>query len=270
MALGVTSMALRTTVRDCLYVNWAVPSPALPPLPEPLRHELHPADDREWGFASALLFFHDRLRMKGLPFVRLSYPQVNLRLNVLDGEGVPSVYFRRMLVPLWMVAPARIVSGVPARSARLELPRPSRDPEAEEWTWRVGRPGGEADGRGLVVHARRGAPPPGAGPQVGEWEDTVRFFRERHRGYFRNPLGEPDLQRIDTRQPRAPVWPLRVEVAGEEMVARCLGLAAGAADGEPVLRLHSAWLSPEMPLLFESVRVRVPGEPVRPRVPAAG
>lgn len=263
-------MALRTTVRDCLYVNWAVPSPALPPLPAPLRHELHPAEDREWGFASALLFFHDRLRMKGLPFVRLSYPQVNLRLNVLDGEGMPAVYFRRMLVPFWVVAPARLVSGVPARSARLDLARPSRDPEAEEWTWRVGRPGAAVDGQGLVVHARRGAPRPGAGPEVGDWVDTVRFFRERNRGYFRAPLGDDELHRIDTRQPREPVWPLRVEVEGAELVARCLGLAAGGPNDEPVLRLHSAWLSPEMPLVFEPVRVRVPEEPVRPRVPAAG
>jgi hypothetical protein len=263
-------MALRTTVRDCLYVNWAVPSPALPPLPEPLRHELHPADDREWGFASALLFFHDRLRMRGVPFVRLSYPQVNLRLNVLDGEGVPSVYFRRMLVPLWVVAPARIVGGVPARSAHLELARPSRDPEVGEWVWRVGRGG---HGEAMVVRARRAAPPAGAGPEVGSWEDTVRFFRERHRGYHR---GGGELQRIDTEQPRSSVWPLRVEVEGAEMVARSLGLGRlegsdGAdGDGQPVLQLHSAWLSPEMPLLFESVRVRPPEEPVRSRVPAAG
>lgn len=269
-------MALRTTVRDCLYVNWAVPSPALPPLPEPLRHELHPADDREWGFASALLFFHDRLRMQGLPFVRLSYPQVNLRLNVTDGEGVPSVYFRRMLVPFWVVAPARLVGGVPARSAHLELARPSRDPEVGEWVWRVGPLGSGDDGEGMVVHARRGAPPPGAGPEIGSWEDTVRFFRERRRGYHRT-AGE--LQRIDAEQPSSPVWPLQVEVEGAGLVARSLGLAcSGGADGmdgtnahdQPVLQLHSAWLSPEMPLLFESVRVRGPEQPVRPRVPAAG
>ena len=257
-------MALRTTVRDCLYVNWAVPSPALPRLPEPLRHELHPADDREWGFASALLFFHEKLRMAGVPFVRLSYPQVNLRLHVLDAEGVPSVYFRRMLVPLWVVAPARIVGGVPARSAHLELPRPSRDPEAGEWIWRVGRQG---DASAMVIRARRGAPRPGAGPDVGSWEDTVRFFRERHRGYHR---GGGELQRIDTRQPREPVWPLQVEVEGAERVARILGLSSDGCPDEPVLQLHSAWLSPEMPLLFETVPVRMPEEPVRPRVPAAG
>lgn len=260
-------MALRTTVRDCLYLNWAVPSPALPPLPEPLRHELHPADDREWGFASALLFFHDRLRFQSLPFVRLSYPQVNLRLNVLDGDGVPAVYFRRMLVPFWVVAPARLVGGVPARSADLELARPSRDPEVGEWTWRVGRPG---HGGRLVVHARRGAPRPGAGPELGSWDDTVRFFRDRGRGYHRGPLGQTDLQRIDTRQPREPVWPLQVEVEGVELVARSLGLATDGCRREPVLQLHSSWLSPEMPLLFETVRVRAPEEPARSRVPAAG
>jgi hypothetical protein len=67
-----------------------------------------------------------------------------------------------------------------------------------------------------------------------------------------------------------------VEVEGAGLVARSLGLARSEGmDGasgraQPVLQLHSAWLSPEMPLLFESVRVRSPEQPVRPRVPAAG
>lgn len=256
-------MVLRTKLRDCLYLNWALPAPALPDLPEPLRHELHAAQGREWGFASALLFFQEGLRFRALPFVRLSYPQLNLRLNVLDGEGLPAVWLRRMVVPAWVVPAARLVAGSPVRGGRLAFPRPSEDPEAEAWSWRVGGEGG------LAVTARRGAPAAGAGPDLGSWEATVRYFRERRRGY----VGDGGvLRRIDTRPPDAPAWPVKAEVEGAEWVAGCLGLGEGGA-GELARGLHSAWLCPEMAMTFELAPARAVEEPVRrsaPSVPAAG
>lgn len=258
-------MVLQTTVRDCLYLNWAIPARSLPSVPEPLRHELHPGKDREWGFASAVLFFQDGLRMQGVPWVRLAYPQANLRFNVLDAEGLPAVYFRRMLVPLWVVPAGRLVARQPTRPARLDFPRPSLDPGAEAWTWRVEGRGGDP---ALVVTARRGAPQPPGGPDLGSWEETVRYFRDRRRGYSRL-AGR--LRRIDTRQPPAPVWPLKVEVTGAELVASGLGLQPeDGAGGGPGWELHSAWLCPEMSLTFETVRAPEPEEPVRRRVPAAG
>lgn len=263
-------MELQTTVRDCLYLNWAIPARALPSLPDPLRHELHPGKHREWGFASAVLFFHEGLRMHGVPWVRLAYPQANLRFNVLDAEGLPAVYFRRMLVPVWVVPAARLVGRQPTRPARLDFPRPSLDPAADSWVWRVGgrKVGRRGGGDGLVVTARRGAPQRPGGPDLGSWEQTVRYFRERRRGYSRL-AGR--LRRIDTRQPPAPVWPLKVEVAGAELVATGLGLASvDGKDGGPEWELHSAWLCPEMTLTFETVRAPEPEEPVRRRVPAAG
>lgn len=259
-------MVLQTTVRDCLYLNWAIPARALPSVPEPLRHELHPGKDREWGFASALLFFQEGLRLRGVPWLRFTYPQANLRFNVLDAEGLPAVYFRRMLVPFWVVPAARLVARQPTRAARLDFPRPSLDPGAEAWTWRLGGRHGSEDG--LVVTARRGAPQAPGGPELGSWEETVRYFRERRRGYSRL-AGR--LHRIDTRQPPAAVWPVKVEVAGAEVVASGLGLEP--LDGEagaPAWELHSAWLCPEMSLTFEVVRAPEPDEPVRRRVPAAG
>jgi hypothetical protein len=255
-------MVLRTTLRDCLYLNWALPAPVLPPVPEPLRHDLHPAAGREWGFASALLFYQDALRVRGLPLARVSFPQLNLRFNVLDGEGQPAVYFRRMLAPFWVVPGARLLAGQPVRGARLAFPRPSEDPEAEEWTWRAGA---EGEG-GLEVTGRRGAAPPGAGPELGSWEETVRYFRERRRGYSR---AGSKLRRIETRHPRSPVWPMKVELGAAGLVAEGLGLdaegAAALAEG-----LHSAWLCPEMALIFETASAPAVEEPVRRSVPAAG
>lgn len=255
------SMVLRTTLRDCLYLNWALPAPALPELPEPLRPELHPDGGQEWGFASVLLFQQVGLRSPTLPLARLSYPQLNLRWYVRDGDGLPAVYFRRMLVPAWVVPLARLVAGEPVRGGRLEYPQPSDDPEADGWTWRAG---GE---EGLVVTARRGAPAAGAGPDLGSWEATVRYFRERRRGYVGTGGG---LRRIDTRQPDSPAWPVKVEVAGLEWVARGLGLAEGGA-GELARGVHSAWLCPEMVMTFETASAEpAPEEPVRRSVPAAG
>ncbi len=196
-------MVLRTTVRDCLFLNWALPASVLPPLPEPLRYELHPADGAEWGFASALLFFQERLRLRALPFVKLSFPQLNLRYLVTDDDGLPAVLFRRMLVPAWVVPAARLIGRQPVRPARLAFPHPSEDLEVARWSWSVGGSGG------LAVAAERGAPRPGPGPRFSSWDETVRYFRERRRGYAEVGGG---LRRIETSQPRIEVWPVRAEL----------------------------------------------------------
>ena len=65
---------LRTTVRDCLYLNWALPAEALPPPPEPLRYQRHSWQGRDWVFASALLFHQDSLHLVALPSLRRAWP----------------------------------------------------------------------------------------------------------------------------------------------------------------------------------------------------
>lgn len=255
-------MVLRTTLRDCLYLNWALPARVLPAVPEPLRYDLHPAAGQEWGFASALLFFQEGLRLPGLPLARVSFPQLNLRFNVRDGEGQPAVFFRRMLAPVWVAPAARLFAGQPVRGARLDFPRPSEDPEAEEWTWRAGGDGED----GLAVVGRRGAAPAGAGPELGSWEATVRYFRERRRGYSG---GAGRLRKIETRHPRSAVWPMKVELLAVGLVADGLGLGEEGA-AELAGGLHSAWLCPEMALTFETASAPAVEEPVRRSVPAAG
>ena len=46
-------MRLRTRIRDCLYLNWAIPASWLPPPPSPLRYEIH--RDGEIDYALAVL-----------------------------------------------------------------------------------------------------------------------------------------------------------------------------------------------------------------------
>jgi len=100
-------MMLQMTVRDCLFLNWALPADALPEPPPPLRYQLHSWQGRDYVFASALLFHQDAVHFAALPLLRFGYPQLNLRLYVLDQDGVPSVLFRRMLMPSWVVPGVR-------------------------------------------------------------------------------------------------------------------------------------------------------------------
>lgn len=256
-------MILRTTARDCLYLNWAVPARLLPDLPEPLRYELHGVAGAEIGFASALLFHHDRLRWKALPFARFSYPQLNLRYYVQDGDGQPAVFFRCMLVPAWVAPMARWIGRQPARPGALEFAHPSREPQAPSWSWRA------AGGGRLALSAVRGAPRAAPAPDLGAWDDMVRYFGDRRVGYSRGTTG---LRRIETTQQRGATWPLRVELEEWGLVRRGLRLGNGDGPGRDVGApvLHSSWLCPEMPMTFALAPVHAGEEPVRRRVPAPG
>jgi hypothetical protein len=234
----VPSMMLRTTVRDCLFLNWALPADALPEPPAPLRYQLHTWQGRDHVFASALLFHQDAVHLEALPLLKVCYPQLNLRLYVLDGEGMPSVLFRRMLMPGWVAPGVRLITHQPASGARLDFPRPSRGPGDGPWLWRARSQGW------FEVRAWTDSPLVGEGPRLGSWDQAVRYFQERPRGYAQDG---GVLHRIEVRHPPAAVWPLRAEVAGDGMLPRLFRVAPGA----PWPRLHSAWLCPEIPYVFE-------------------
>jgi uncharacterized protein YqjF (DUF2071 family) len=248
-------MGVHTVLRDCLYLNWALPRTALPPAPVPLRYESHRHAGEEWVFVSALLFRQEGLRSAALPGIRLSYPQCNVRSYVLDGEGVPAVWFWRLWVPAWVSPGARFVTRMPCRAAALRFPRPSRQLDADSWRWSV-----HSGERRLEVEARQGTPAPGAGPDLGAWERTTDYFRRRERGYVHNGGG---LRRIDATQAATALWPMHAKLVEGSLL---IDLLATAEPRWP--RLHSAWLCPEMPFTFEWIAAR---ESVLPRqVPAPG
>lgn len=258
---------LRTVIRDCLFLNWALPAESLPEPPEPLRYELHTADGRSYVFASAVLFHQDAIHLTSFPLLRVCYPQLNLRLHVLDSEGTPSVLFRKMLMPVWMVPGVRLVTHQPASHARLDFPRPSRD-GGGSWRWRARR-----EGR-LDVRAWQAAPVIGEGPRLGSWDETVRYFQERQRGYAESA---GTLHRLEASRPSfAAAWPLRAEIGAHDLLSRMLPLhrsGNGRADGQENGSwppLHSVWLCPEIPFVFELAAVpRVAMAPSIPQ-PAAG
>jgi hypothetical protein len=264
-------MKLRMTVRDCLYLNWALPAETMPELPAPLRYQLHSWQGRDWVFASALLFHQDAVRLAAFPLIRVGYPQFNLRLYVLDGEGMPSVFFCKMLMPGWVAPGVRLMSHQPAAAARLDFPRPTLSGGDGPWHWRVAC-GGPGLPRLEVRAWRDGSALPSAfeGPRIGSWEETVRYFQERLRGYAE---GNGALRRIDVRRSQVGVWPLRVQIAGqEEVLPRLIHQPPLVALAEGWPPLHSAWLAPEVPFVFELAKVPRVVSPAAPGMPqpAAG
>lgn len=235
-------MMLRMTMRDCLYLNWAVPVEKLPEPPAPLRYQLHSWQGRDHVFASALLFHQDALHFASLPLLRVGYPQLDLRLCVLDPEGIPSVLFCRMLMPAWVTPGVRLLTHQPASRARLDFPRPSRKPGCGgPWTWKIARRGS------LLVRAWQDSPQVGEGPRLGSWEQTVRYFHERPRGYAG---GSGALHRIEAKVSQAACWPLRVELRGDDVLSPWLRLDRNGS-GPVWPPVHSAWLCPEVPFVFE-------------------
>lgn len=231
-------MIFRSLLRDCLVLNWALPVGSLPPLPEPLRYQTHPWNDSPHVFASALLFRHERLRLDPVPLVRVSYPQLSLRLCVMDGDGAPAVLFSTVLVPGWVLPSVRLVAGQPARFARFSYPRPSRTPEAPGWRWQV------TQKRSLVVEAAQGSPGMGAGPDLGSWENTTTYFHDRRFGYV---LGGGGYRQVVLSPRPSALWPMKAEVDETGLLVECLPDVG--AEGWPPL--HSAWLCPEIPTVFE-------------------
>lgn len=253
-------MQLLTEALDCLYLNWALPRSSVPALPEPLRYEVHEWRDREWVFASALLFRHSGLRLRRLPLLRLSYPQMNLRLYVFDGDGVPSVLFRCMLVPLWIVPLARYLGRQPASAARFDYPPlsprsgvpESGPPEGDSWSWTI------RWRRTLKVAGRLASPKVGPGPSLGSWEQTVAYFRDRRQGYV---VWEKRLRKLNLSRPPVEVWPLEVEVGVGDLVAEAL---TNGLEADHLRTPHSSWLCPEIPFVFEL------GKPIQLRLAQRG
>ena len=276
-------MRLGTRARDCLYVNWAVPRSDVPEPPSPLRYEVHEHDGEEVVLASALLFRFSGLHNRALPFLRISYPQLSLRLYVIDGDGTPAVLFVRVVVPYWVVPVSRLFGRQPALGGSFSYPEPSADAassaddleaiaealsgngdgspdgtvtEDGEWLWSLKRRGR------LEVRGRLAAPSKGAGPDLGGWKRTVDYVRRRPVGYVH---WDGRLRRLKKSHGTVPVWPLAVEIGQADMLCA----AFPRVDPEVWKAPHSSWLCPEIPFTFEVGRPKLlPSLPHRRRVAA--
>jgi hypothetical protein len=247
-------MLLRTTARDCLYLNWALPAEQAPPLPAPLRYDSRRHGDRDYIFLSALLFRMTGLRPEVLPLFHLSYPQLTVRTYVLDAEGVPSGLFLRVWVPPWVVPVSRFLGGQPAMAGALHFPPPAEESENEVWHWKAQRTGT------LAVSARLSAPLVGMGPELGTVQRTVEFFRRRR--VYAQVDGR--LRAIDRSLEHVAYWPVTPEIEDAGLLAALWP----TVDAERFATPHSAWLCPQIPLTFQLVKgLRLPLP--EPRIAAA-
>ncbi len=234
-------MRLRAQVRDCLFLNWAVPLAGLGAAPAGLSFEPFEAPGGEIAFVSAVLFRQQETRLGSLPWPRLSHPQLNLRLYVRDDDGVAAVLFRRMWAPLW-VLPGAWLLRQPLEVAHFEYPQVNGTAAAGARRWGV-----RDEGR-LVVEAAPGSPAVGGEPQFPSWGAAVAYFRQRHRGYA--AIGG-QLRRVEPASAPVEAVPVAAEVVEGELIARALGLAA-------LPPLHSAFLCPEIPFDLQLARLRIP------------
>ncbi len=226
-------MILKSHVRDCLVLNWAIPHSTLPLPPAPLRYEVHSSGGRDWVFASALAFQHEGVHAARCPWLRVGHPQMNVRLYVIDEEGVPSVLFRRMFVPFWAAPGLRFAVGAVVRAARLDLPNSPAAVESGA-LWRV-RGAGE-----LEVATRLGSAAATEGPRLGGFERTVEILQNRPRGYA---VGSRGLVMVGARHPSVAAIPVAAEVRQRSLL--------DALFPSPLPPLHSCWLAPDTPFEFD-------------------
>jgi hypothetical protein len=91
----------------------------------------------------------------------------------------------------------------------------------------------------------------------------VRYFVDRTRGYA---SVNGTLRRVEASHPDPAIWPVRAEVRSLGFLPACFGVSPELAWPA----IHSAWLAPEIPFVFD-VRLlpRLALAPTLPQ-PAAG
>jgi len=241
-----------TVLEDALYLSWAVPLEAVPSPPAPLRLERLPGPEGDRALITLVLFRQAGIRAEALGWPRLSYPQVNLRVAVLDEEAVPSVLLLRELVPAWVVPIARTAGGQPASAALFDFPAPAPTGLLELRTWSF------AAGARFEVRAQAGAPP--IAGAVG-FPAAVGRVRDRPRAYL--PAGGR-LRRIEREHAPAEAVPAAAQVVRAEwLTARLPGVDPGNWG-----QLWSAFLVPTARLRFELEEPRAAALPAQ--VPAPG
>lgn len=227
-------------MRDCLLLNWTLPADLLPAAPAPLRYELLRGSGERQVMVTALLFYHEGVRLASLPFVRFSYPQFCLAAAVLDGDGQPALLFRQVLAPMWVVVATRLVVQQPLIPARLHFDRPSRQLEAEGWCWQI-----QQGTSSLRLDAQQSTPTLGMSSLFPSWRMAVDYFRQRRRAYYQGRRG---LRCVETFYlPRVDAWPMSVNVVDPGLLQHCLPLP----EAEGWARPHSSMLFPDLPLSFE-------------------
>ena len=233
------ALSFETTIKNCLYVNWALDVERLPPLPPPLRYEKHQGESGEVSLLTATFFRQGGLRFRFLPFPRFSYPQLSIRFYVLDGEGIPAVWYYRLLTPPWTVPLSRLAGIHTTRAAILQFP--SRNVlGGDDGLWCARRVSSLALKGSLGAHVR-------VRPDLGSFEATTSYFLRRTRGYS----GENGaVRRLDISAPTSGLNPWKIEIYKDDLLAGWFP----SPNRTPWPEVHSAWYCSDRPLIMSLVK----------------
>ena len=108
------------TVQDCLWLNWAVPEEALPPVPKPLAYDVCKTPEGGFVFVSARLFRQHGLG-SGMKLPGVSYPQCLLQACALDGDGLECTWIFSVLLPNWLADGRRAGRGWTTRPLEIRV-----------------------------------------------------------------------------------------------------------------------------------------------------
>jgi Uncharacterized conserved protein (COG2071) len=230
----MTSKQLQMTMRDMLFVTWAIePDTARKLVDERLELDTKViGEGKDAAFVSAVCFHVGDVSSSVMPVPRLSFEQVNYRLYVKAG-GVPAVYFLEMKVNSRMVTALTSFLSVPIRYDDINI---------STSTERSGELKYDVQSGGFRAAALI-APP---GNEKPEDDIPAEFFTQRLIGYMGAGNG---MFRISVQQPgldAVPARPQIVQAAGLEQ----LGLLTRQESGKPysVLYVREALFESDTPV----------------------
>ncbi len=190
----MTGKQLQMTMRDMLFVSWAIePQTARKLVDERLELDTQTVGEgREAAFVSAVCFRVSDVRSSVMPVPRLNFEQLNYRLYV-KVDAVPAVYFLEMKVNSRMVTALTSFLNVPIHYDDINI---STSPgQSGELNYDVRSTG-----------LRAGALIPPTGNEEPENKVPSSFFTQRLIGYmgtgngmFRISVQQPGLDAVSAR-----------------------------------------------------------------------
>ena len=230
----MTSKQLQMTMRDMLFVTWAIEPDAARKLVDE-RLELDTkviSEGKDVAFVSAVCFHVGDVSSSVMPVPRLSFEQVNYRLYVKAG-GVPAVYFLEMKVNSRMVTALTSFLSVPIRYDDIDISTSTE--HSGELKYDVQSGGFRATA--LIAQPGKEGP-----------EDKIPadFFTQRLIGYMGTGNG---MFRISVQQPGLDAVPARPQIVQAASLEQ-LGLLARQESGNPysVLYVREALFEADTPV----------------------
>jgi uncharacterized protein YqjF (DUF2071 family) len=213
-------MAMQTTLRHVLLINYALPAEHLArPIPGPLKLDTHCGS----VWISVLAFDHENFAPLGLVGPHIRFPQINYRTYV-HWRGERGVYFFRAdLGNPWLARASHVLFGMPWRAGKIELTTEVDPVDHSYRSWSIRSDNFEATAR----------------PASGSINNS-QWFLSPARGFFTHWDGAP--RRFKIRRSHTEILPANVTVSRADYL-----IQLGVLD---ITAPRSAFFIPEMDFAF--------------------